>query len=317
VPPHVEVSLVIPCYNGEPFLAATIESVLAQTFAPLEVIVVDDGSTDASAAIAERFGPPVRLIRQANQGESVARNRGIAEARGTHLLFLDADDLLGPEALSRLATAVDGRPGAVALMGCARFTTNPLTPISIVHPTHAGFWPDIIVSNFGPPHTWMAPADLVRKAGGFCETMRWSEDWDVLWRIGLYATQLVRVDYVGAHYRQHERSQLATTSQSNRARGHAALMSRMVTTLLGHPALLDAHGDQLFWSAWTALRRARERHVPWSELAPLTRALRQLAATAPERVRRTRTARAIRLIGARLVIDSGIALAVGSRPSAG
>jgi glycosyltransferase involved in cell wall biosynthesis len=86
------VSVVIPCYNGAKFLRETIASVLAQTHPVLEVLVVDDGSTDDSASIAEGFGPPVRVIRQPNQGESVARNRGIAEAKGEWVGFLDADD---------------------------------------------------------------------------------------------------------------------------------------------------------------------------------------------------------------------------------
>jgi glycosyltransferase involved in cell wall biosynthesis len=101
-------SVVIPCYNAAPFLRETLDSVLAQTCAPLEVLVVDDGSTDESAAIAESYGPPVRVIRQANQGESVARNRGIDEARGDWIAFLDADDVWKPEKLEKqLAVAAD------------------------------------------------------------------------------------------------------------------------------------------------------------------------------------------------------------------
>lgn len=102
------VSVVIPCYNAAEFLRETLESALGQTHAPLEVIVVDDGSTDDSAAIAGSYGPPVRVIRQENQGESVARNRGIDEARGDWIAFLDADDLWKPEKLVRqLAAAED------------------------------------------------------------------------------------------------------------------------------------------------------------------------------------------------------------------
>lgn len=86
------VSVVVPCYNGEEYLRETLESALDQTVPPLEILVVDDGSTDASASIAEAFGDPVRVIRQPNQGESVARNRGIDEARGDWVAFLDADD---------------------------------------------------------------------------------------------------------------------------------------------------------------------------------------------------------------------------------
>lgn len=97
----VPVSVVIPCYNGAAYLRETLESVVHQTAHPLEVVLVDDGSTDGSAEIAEAFGPPVRVIRQENQGESVARNRGIEEARGEWVAFLDADDIWKPEKLER------------------------------------------------------------------------------------------------------------------------------------------------------------------------------------------------------------------------
>jgi len=95
------VSVVIPCYNAARFLHETLASALQQTHPPLEVIVVDDGSTDDSAAIAESFGPPVRIIRQKNQGESIARNRGIDAAQGDWIAFLDADDLWKPTKLER------------------------------------------------------------------------------------------------------------------------------------------------------------------------------------------------------------------------
>ena len=93
------ISAIIPCYNGAAFLRETLESVLSQTLPVLEVIVVDDGSADDSGAIAESFGPIVRVIRQSNQGESVARNRGIDEAKGEWIAFVDADDLWSPEKL--------------------------------------------------------------------------------------------------------------------------------------------------------------------------------------------------------------------------
>lgn len=100
------VSVVIPCYNGARFLRETLESAVAQTHSPLEILVIDDGSTDDSAAIAESFGPPVRVIRQSNQGESVARNRGIEEAKGNWVAFLDADDLWLPNKLERCVSNI-------------------------------------------------------------------------------------------------------------------------------------------------------------------------------------------------------------------
>lgn len=86
------VSVVIPVYNGERFLAEALTSVFVQTYRPIEVIVVDDGSTDRSAEIAASFGE-VTLVRQLNSGVSTARNTGIARAQGEFLAFLDADDI--------------------------------------------------------------------------------------------------------------------------------------------------------------------------------------------------------------------------------
>ncbi len=95
------VSVVIPAFNAEAFVAEAIESVLAQDHEPVEVIVVNDGSTDATAAIAARY--PVRCLRQANGGQAAARNAGVAAAQGSLVSFLDADDVWRA---SKLATEV-------------------------------------------------------------------------------------------------------------------------------------------------------------------------------------------------------------------
>jgi len=93
------VSVIIPVYNGERYLAETIESVLNQIYQQIEVIVVDDGSTDKSVNIAQSY-KEVRYIYQANQGVAVARNVGITEAHGEFIAFLDQDDLWTPNKLS-------------------------------------------------------------------------------------------------------------------------------------------------------------------------------------------------------------------------
>lgn len=109
-PPRI--SIIISSYNYGRFLADAIESAFAQTLPPIEVIVVDDGSTDDSRQIARNF--PVRLIEQENAGVCAARNRGVREAAGDYLVFLDADDILEPNYLSRCWDALRTAPRNVA-----------------------------------------------------------------------------------------------------------------------------------------------------------------------------------------------------------
>jgi glycosyltransferase involved in cell wall biosynthesis len=97
------VSVVIPAYNNARFVLEAVDSALAQTLAPLEVIVVDDGSTDDTTAALEPRSERIRLIRQENGGVAAARNTGIRSARGTLIAFLDADDVWLPEKLERQA----------------------------------------------------------------------------------------------------------------------------------------------------------------------------------------------------------------------
>ncbi|HEY3727608.1 MAG TPA: glycosyltransferase [Solirubrobacteraceae bacterium] len=102
------ISVVIPAFNAEAFLAEAIESVLAQDYGPVEVIVVDDGSTDRTAAVASCYS--VACLRQANSGQAAARNAGVAAARGAFVSFLDADDLWRPSKLSTEIAHLQAHP---------------------------------------------------------------------------------------------------------------------------------------------------------------------------------------------------------------
>lgn len=93
------VSVIVPVHNGKKYLRFALQSVLAQTYRPLEVIIVDDGSTDGSAAVAQSFAD-IRYLSQPQQGVAVARNRGLSEAAGDCAAFLDQDDLWTPEKLT-------------------------------------------------------------------------------------------------------------------------------------------------------------------------------------------------------------------------
>ena len=101
----MKISVIIPVYNGERYIAQCLENVLCQSHRDLEIIVVDDGSTDATAATAARY-PSVRVISQPNGGLSVARNKGIEAATGEYIHFLDVDDLLNGSYYERMADAI-------------------------------------------------------------------------------------------------------------------------------------------------------------------------------------------------------------------
>jgi glycosyltransferase involved in cell wall biosynthesis len=112
------VSVIIPAYNAAATLPETLASVLAQRAVDLDVVVVDDGSTDGTGEVAAQLGAPVRVIRQENAGVGAARNRGVDVARGRWVAFIDSDDLWEPDKL-RLQVAAMNEPTACARCGGA------------------------------------------------------------------------------------------------------------------------------------------------------------------------------------------------------
>jgi glycosyltransferase involved in cell wall biosynthesis len=104
------VSAIVPVYNGERFLADCLKSVLAQDYKPLEILVLDDGSTDATPQIAKSFGERIRYVRQKNAGEASARNKAVELAGGEFIAFLDADDLWYPGKISAQVSVMERYP---------------------------------------------------------------------------------------------------------------------------------------------------------------------------------------------------------------
>jgi glycosyltransferase involved in cell wall biosynthesis len=199
------VSVVIPCHNAERFLAAAIRSALAQTYAPCEVIVVDDGSTDSSAAVAASFGDRVVLIRQPHRGGNAARNAGIARSRGEYILFLDADDLLSPTCAASRVRILATRPevGLVAGWYGEIDEAGRLLP-RVPERRHVGALPafrQVVRRNWGPPVGWMFRREAYDRCGGFDPLLRACQDWDFAIRIALHY-QVAYVPEVEAFYRK-------------------------------------------------------------------------------------------------------------------
>lgn len=109
MPSQESISVIIPVYNAEKYLADAVESVLQQTVQPAEIILVDDGSTDSSVEVAEKFIPHVILIRQKNKGISGARNTGIRHSKGDILAFIDNDDIWPPDHIEKLSALLQER----------------------------------------------------------------------------------------------------------------------------------------------------------------------------------------------------------------
>jgi glycosyltransferase involved in cell wall biosynthesis len=122
------VSVIVPAYNAEAYLAETLASVLEQAWQPLELIVVDDGSSDRTVAVAKSFGDVIKLISCPHRGLAATRNSGIAAARGEFVLHLDADDLLTPESVVKRMRHFSADPTLDMVVGKLRCFLSPELP---------------------------------------------------------------------------------------------------------------------------------------------------------------------------------------------
>jgi len=186
-------SVVIPLYNKARYVHGAVHSVLAQTLPPHEVIVVDDGSSDGSAAIVEAIADPrVRLVRQPNAGVSAARNRGIALATGDWIAFLDADDWYHPEMLAALKQAHEACPEA-GLLGAQSRTMQNVPDDPDPWPVSDSFFEVEVVDDLRQRWMRTAPfnsssvairASLLREMGTcFIEGESHGEDLDMWFRV--------------------------------------------------------------------------------------------------------------------------------------
>lgn len=136
------ISVIIPVYNAEAYLAAAIDSVLAQAYEPLEIILVDDGSTDNSAGVARQFGDKVRYHFQATGNAAAARNAGVKMSEGVLLTFLDADDRWTENKLCRQLETLEGDPDLDMVIGHVRQFHSPELPEEIKQ--HIGMTADVM-----------------------------------------------------------------------------------------------------------------------------------------------------------------------------
>ncbi|WP_428484379.1 glycosyltransferase family 2 protein [Rhodopila sp.] len=183
----MHVGLVIPAFNVAAWLGDAIRSVLNQAFQDWSLVVVDDGSTDATADVVASFPDPrIHLIRQANAGVSAARNRGLAHLNAEAILFLDADDWLAPDALAILSdTLKNARCAVAAVSGYAR--TNADGSFRCYNPPPSGLLlRSLLVRNlFANGGHLLIRRQAIDACGGFNTALSYGEDWEYWTRLAL------------------------------------------------------------------------------------------------------------------------------------
>ena len=190
------VSAIVATYNRADEISRAIESILTQTYENLEVIVVDDGSTDGTLEVLQKFGRRLRVLRQRNAGPSAARNRGISQARGEIISFLDSDDIWLPEKIARqvatLAKAGDAVPCCVCnaiLKSKDRAAMTSFANSLLYTSEQEGLWinaPQVLLHRFMLFNQIVAiRREALARIGGFDESLRYLEDYDLALRLSL------------------------------------------------------------------------------------------------------------------------------------
>lgn len=239
------VSVLIPAYNAATFLAQTLDSVLCQTWPHLEVIVVDDGSSDDTLAVAQRYaGPRVRVVTQPNAGASAARNHAFSFATGAYIQYLDADDLLHPDKIRAQMACLQEHPVTVLSSSAwAMFYTQPdeqdLIPTVLwrdySEPTQwlVDAWEN---AAWMQPSAWLAHRSLIEAAGPWNEKLTLHDDGEFFSRVVLASSGIVFCGEAKSFYRKGLSDSLSTIRSAKAVRSHLRVCELYEQHLLAHRA---------------------------------------------------------------------------------
>jgi glycosyltransferase involved in cell wall biosynthesis len=249
------VSIIIPLYNCEIGIANTLQTVAQQTYTDIEVIVVDDGSTDQSCEIVMSFGMNnLRLFKQPNSGAAIARNTGLKYANGNFIQFLDAGDLLSPNKIEVQVNALSNHPGKVAVCNYKQFTTL-LELNNEKYPNQSHFiystndTQDFLVNllggrgdmNFIQTNSWLIPQTIISQSGNWRAYRCPDDDGEMFTRILLASDGIVYTSGVYNYYH----IMPGGINQLSRNNNNKYLMNKLLTIDLKHK-YLQKHGKHSF-----------------------------------------------------------------------
>ena len=279
-PSKTSVAVVVPVHNGQATLARALESVLAQSRGVDQIIVVDDGSTDASVAVARRFGERVQVLQQRRLGPSAARNAGIAQAEAAWVAFLDADDDWHPRKLEWQLEAVGEDLGVVLCASHWARDADALGPRFDHTSAPARTTTDALLAlNRFQTSTVLARRDALCRIGGFDPELDGAEDWDCWLRLSKLGTVII-VPHPLVRYEDN-----AAGYSKDLRRHHAAAMAIVTRELRGPKA---RHRELRAWHHLrfaVAFERVGDREAAVGCLRAL-RDERLIAAALPATVRR-------------------------------
>jgi glycosyltransferase involved in cell wall biosynthesis len=219
----MKVSIIIPLYNQKQFVADAIESALAQTFNDIEIVVVNDGSTDSPDEVLDKYKDNIKLVYQENKGLAAARNRGLLESTGEYIQFLDADDIILNDKIERQITAINRNDGinVIPYCGCIRVHNDDLTSSKdfeyqkVENMVNTPVLKIIdLQKHFPLPiHTVLLNKNLIENNNSFDEQMNANEDRLFWTRICLNGCRFIYDNTYGVKYRKHSTSM---TTDKNR-----------------------------------------------------------------------------------------------------
>lgn len=288
------VSVIIPSYNAADYIAQTLESVLAQTLPDIEVIAVDDGSTDTTREVVAKFAnrdSRVALIEQTNQFAGVARNNGMSKARGKYLYFLDADDYIENTALEELVNAIEQHGADIAIAKSEGFdnTTGDtwtiegaLNGMDFYRPVaHAGYCDKLFQSFIGWPWDKLFRKEFIDKAALTFQPLRTTNDALFVFCALALADTIVCLDSVLFHHRTNNKNSLEGSRE--KSWNNALCAIRAIGDMLGESthgkACLNSYYRWILnYSLWTieSLPSA-EADAYLTEIEPVIHAIPQNA----------------------------------------
>lgn len=192
------ISVIIPTFNNAQFIEEAVQSVLGQSYRNLEIIVVDDGSTDNTRDVLRKYKNDITYLSQNNRGPSSARNYGARTARADHIAFLDADDVWFPEKLEAQMELMFRNP-TVGWVGCGAYTTDSAGRIEkqyipAKYQTRQEFLKDLQSRKLSfNPSIVLVKRECMDRVGGFNDALHYGEDWDLWLRIAKhYEVEFIR-----------------------------------------------------------------------------------------------------------------------------